>query len=117
MKQYPSYDDIVDNIKTIISEKGVKQATVAERAGFTPQEFSNMLNERRKLIRVEFIPRIAKALGVQIEELFSYDKDQKVSGHFTNKSNKQNEFTHCFYCKSLIAKTDKYCMYCGKLQT
>ena len=39
------YDDIVNNIKKIIEVKGMKQGVVAERAGFTPQDFSNMLNE------------------------------------------------------------------------
>lgn len=58
------YDDVVQNIKTIISEKGMKQTVVAERAGFSDSDFSNMLNERRKLIRIEHIPRITKALGV-----------------------------------------------------
>lgn len=38
------YDDVVQNIKTIISEKGMKQTVVAERAGFSDSDFSNMLN-------------------------------------------------------------------------
>ena len=49
------YDDVVQNIKIIISEKGMKQTVVAER---------------RKLIRIEHIPRIAKALGVTLNDLF-----------------------------------------------
>lgn len=64
------YDDVVQNIKTIITEKGMKQTVVAERAGFSDSDFSNMLNERRKLIRIEHIPRIAKALGVELNDLF-----------------------------------------------
>jgi DNA-binding Xre family transcriptional regulator len=64
------YDDVVQNIKTIISEKGMKQTVVAERAGFSDSDFSNMLNERRKLIRIEHIPRITKALGVTLNDLF-----------------------------------------------
>lgn len=67
---YPEYDDIVNNIKAIIEEKGMKQVVVATRAGFSPQDFSNMLNERRKLIRIEHIPRIANALGVCVDELY-----------------------------------------------
>lgn len=65
-----SYDDIISNIKDIISEKGMKQVVVAERAGFTPQEFCNILNERRKLLRVEHIKPIADALGVDVNALF-----------------------------------------------
>lgn len=66
---YPEYDDIVNNIKTIIEEKGMKQVVVANRAGFSPQDFSNMLNERRKLIRAEHLPLIADALGVDVNDL------------------------------------------------
>lgn len=43
---------------------------MAKRAHFTESEFSNMLNDRRKLIRAEHIPRIAFALGVDVNELF-----------------------------------------------
>lgn len=64
------YEDIVENIKTIIIEKGLKQNFVAEQSGFSKQEFSDMLNDRRKLIRVEFIPNIAKSLNVEIYDLF-----------------------------------------------
>lgn len=67
---YPGYEDIVNNIKALIDAKGMKQGVVAERAGFTPQDFSNMLNERRKLIRVEHLPAIADALKVNVNDLF-----------------------------------------------
>ena len=40
-----TYEDIINNIKRILAAKGMKQVVVAERAGFSPQEFSNMLNE------------------------------------------------------------------------
>lgn len=65
------YDDVIENIKQIIERKGMKQVVVAERAGFTPQEFSNILNERRKLLRIEHIVPIAKALGVEVNDLYA----------------------------------------------
>lgn len=64
------YEDIVDNIKRIISAKGMKQGVVAERAGFSQSEFSNILNGRRKLLRVEHILPIAKALNVDVNTLY-----------------------------------------------
>ena len=76
---YPGYDNIVDNIKTLIVRKGMKQSVVAERAGFTQQEFSNMLNERRKLIRAEHIPAIAHALGVDVKDLYYLPEGKEVS--------------------------------------
>lgn len=68
--QAATYDDVVNNVKLIMNEKGMKQKVVAERAGFSDAEFSNMLNERRKLIRIEHIPKIANALGVEPNELY-----------------------------------------------
>lgn len=65
------YEDVIENIKKIIERKGMKQVAVAERAGFTPQEFSNILNERRKLLRIEHIVPIAKALGVEVNDLYA----------------------------------------------
>lgn len=64
-----TYEDILNNIKSIIAEKGMKQIFVAEKAGFSKQEFSNILHGR-KLLRVEYIPRIAMALDVEIKVLF-----------------------------------------------
>lgn len=65
-----TYQEIIDNIKRIINEKGMKQCAVAERAGFSQQEFSNLVNERRKLLRVEHILPIANALGVAPNDLY-----------------------------------------------
>lgn len=69
MKEF-TYETLVSNIKVLIFEKGIKQGVVAKRAHFTESEFSNMLNDRRKLIRAEHLPRIAFALGVDVSELF-----------------------------------------------
>lgn len=64
------YDDVIENIKRIINEKGMKQSVVAERADLTPQELSNILNDRRKLLRVEYLPAIAGALNVDVCDLY-----------------------------------------------
>lgn len=57
------------NIRTIIKDKGFLQKAVATRAGYSPQEFNNML-AGRKIIRAEEIPRIACALGCRSEDIF-----------------------------------------------
>lgn len=69
------YEIVIRNIKRIISEKGMKQGVVAERAGFTPQEFSHILNGRRKLLRVEYVMPIAEALGVEANDLYADPAD------------------------------------------
>ena len=72
----PGYDDIISNIKRIIDEKGMKQGFVAEKAGFTKQEFSNILNDRRKLLRVEHLWDIAMTLGVSVNDLYGVEKKE-----------------------------------------
>lgn len=72
----PRYDDIISNIKRIIDEKGMKQGFVAEKAGFTKQEFSNILNERRKLLRVEHLWDIAMTLDVSVNDLYGVEKKE-----------------------------------------
>lgn len=62
-------DIIIDNIEAIIKQKGYLQKAVAERAGFSEQAFSNMLNGRR-IIKSQDIPRIANALGCTVVEIF-----------------------------------------------
>lgn len=64
-----NYDRVIVNIQNLISQRGMKQCVVAKRAGFTPQEFSNILNNR-KLLRVENVKAVADAIGVDVNELF-----------------------------------------------
>lgn len=63
------YDTLIANIKSEIQNRGMKQGVVAERSGFSDQEFSNMMNGR-KLVKVEYIPAIASAIGVSANDLF-----------------------------------------------
>lgn len=60
---------LIANIREIIRDKCLKQSAVAKKAGFTPNAFSSMLNER-KAIMAEYIPDIACALGVTVNELY-----------------------------------------------
>lgn len=76
MDIHPRYDDLIANIKSIIKKKGVKQCVIAERAGFTKQEFSNIMNGRRKLLRAEHVFLIAEALEVDINDLYGVGKKE-----------------------------------------
>lgn len=58
------------NIKRIISEGGLKQKVIAERCGYSEQEFSAMMCGRKKIYADENIPTIARALGVTPNDLF-----------------------------------------------
>lgn len=66
-------EPLSNGLKIIIAQKGLKNLYVAENVGYTPQELSDMLNGRR-LIKACDIPRIAKALGVEINYLFGIEK-------------------------------------------
>lgn len=61
-------------IRQIMLSKGMYQKVVAERARFTEQQLSDMLNGR-KIIRAEYLPRIAKALGVEVMDIYIAGRD------------------------------------------
>ena len=66
-------EPLSNELKQIIARKGLKNLYVAENAGYTAQELSDMLTGRR-LIKACDIPKIAKALGVEINYLFGIEK-------------------------------------------
>lgn len=57
------------NLNRIIKERGLKQNAVAQWAGFTSQQFTDMLNGR-KLIKPCDAAALANALGVNVGDLF-----------------------------------------------
>lgn len=61
--------EIEKNIKRIIAEKGLKQKFVAERSGFTEQQFSDLLTGR-KTFDVSYVIPICQALNVNPNDLF-----------------------------------------------
>lgn len=63
---------IAENTKRIIEEQGVKQKSIAEKAGYTEQQFSRMMNDRN-LISWHDVLRIAEALGVTPNDLYGIE--------------------------------------------
>lgn len=71
------YQDIINNIKELVKRSEIKQGAIARKAEFTDQSFSDMMYGR-KLLRPEYIPRIARALGVSVNEIYGLpDKNQE----------------------------------------
>lgn len=64
-----SRDPIAAGIKFLIIERGMIQRVVAERAGYTSQQFSDMLNDRKTIKAIDIVP-ISKALGVTVQEVY-----------------------------------------------
>ena len=62
--------DIARAIRQEMLKRDLTQNKIAEQAGFTKQQFSDMLNGR-KVIRAEYMQPIADALGVSVGELYA----------------------------------------------
>ena len=60
---------VAPNVEAIIIRKCLKQSAVAKKAGYTKQQFNNMLRGR-KVIKDTDISRIANALEVEVNDLF-----------------------------------------------
>ena len=72
-----SRDPIAAGIKFLITERGMIQRVVAERAGYTSQQFSDMLNDRKTIKAIDIVP-ISKALGVSVQEVYDAGADHLV---------------------------------------
>ena len=64
---------IANNVKAIISERGLKHYVVAEKCGYSAKRFSDLLNGR-KLITEQDIFKLCSGLEVKPNELFGYDE-------------------------------------------
>lgn len=68
---------VANNLKSCIENKGLKQSAIARKAGFSAQEFSDMLNGRR-LMRAIDISRIIQVLDdVDANTLFGITEKQE----------------------------------------
>lgn len=69
---------VVENVRRILSERGLKQGIVASSAGYTYQSFNNLMNGR-KIITDTDICRLAVALNVSPNELFGIESSKSES--------------------------------------
>lgn len=70
---------VAPNIEAIIFRKCLKQSAVAEKAGYTKQQFNAML-KGRKVIRDTDIVKIATALEVDANALFKNITEKEGRG-------------------------------------
>lgn len=64
-------NDVCKNTKIIIERKGLKQKSIAIKAGYSDQQLSNLLTGR-KIFSAYDVLRIANALEVTPNELFGF---------------------------------------------
>lgn len=69
------YGSVAAGIRTIIQEKAYRQSEIARRAGFSSQQFNDMIHDR-KIIRADYMIPIANALSVSVQDI--YDAGRKV---------------------------------------
>lgn len=62
---------VATNTRRIINERGLKQKVVAEKAGFSEQQFSNILCGRKNL-ETDDVIKISEALEVTPNELYGF---------------------------------------------
>lgn len=58
-----------ENLRRIIQERGIKQGFIAEKAGLSKNQISEILRNRRTIRPYELVA-ISNVLGIQIQELF-----------------------------------------------
>lgn len=63
---------VVSNIVKIMDKKGLKQKAIAENADLSPQALCDAINGRR-ILKISEVNAIAKAMGVEVNELFKTD--------------------------------------------
>lgn len=66
---------ITQNIEMIIAGKGMKKKHIAMKAGYSKQQFSNLMNGR-KIIKPDDIIKIANALEVTPNDLFGVSNNK-----------------------------------------
>lgn len=71
-------NSVVYNINRIIKERGLKKNVVAEKAGYSANQFSAFLHGR-KTIKASDVSSIAKALDVTPNDLFGINTITKAS--------------------------------------
>lgn len=68
---------VADRLKVIIEARGLKQTALAAKAGFSPQELSDMMNGRRLMRAADIasIVTVLKDYAVDANTLFGMNSD------------------------------------------
>lgn len=64
---------VASNVRKILDTRGLKQKVVAQKAGYTEQQFSNLLCGR-KVIETKDVVRISIALDVTPNDLYGFSE-------------------------------------------
>lgn len=70
-KQYEDIQKVIDNLRKIIVDKGLTQATMASYLDIDASQFSKILNGITHL-RVEHLAKIARNLNMSVIDILTY---------------------------------------------
>ena len=69
---------VCDRLKLYIDRSGLKQKVIAEKSGFSENQMSQMLNDKRS-ISADELEIICNAMGTSPNEIYSMHPDEFVS--------------------------------------
>lgn len=69
---------VCDRLKLYIDKSGLKQKVIAEKSGFSENQMSQMLNDKRS-ISADELEIICNAMGTSPNEIYSIGSDEFVS--------------------------------------
>ena len=75
---------VADNLSNIIKEKCLKQCTVAQKAGYSKQQLTDMLKGRKRIKETDILS-LASALDVDVSVLLKTEADSKQSDEASDK--------------------------------
>lgn len=70
------------NINNLITERGLKQKTIADRLGLSGSQISRLLDQDNNKKTIDQLVRIAASLGLHIK--FDFAPIQKIESKFKN---------------------------------
>jgi putative transcriptional regulator len=66
---------VVNKLKTILAEKGIKQSWICDQLGLSSSTVSNLINNRHQT-NIEIAFSISDLLNMRIDEIFIYTRDK-----------------------------------------
>lgn len=81
---------VADNLSKIIKEKCLKQCVVAEKAGYSKQQFTDMLKGRKRIKETDIL-RLASALDVDVSALLKTEAGDSKQSDETGDKQQEKE--------------------------
>ncbi len=81
---------VADILRRIMADKNIKQSAMADFAKTSTSQFSRMINGKLEF-SLQHIANIATELGMEMEEIFTYKKDNDEKGKMNTTREKEDD--------------------------